>query len=80
MPFAVTLCSCFGWGGSRHGDIPWLPRLSALGGTGKLFATGGGGAGAKGGQLERFETLGVNEGDSSDIKKVNHDEGKNGVS
>eukprot|EP00752_Nemacystus_decipiens_P011816 g10485.t1 len=52
----------------RHGDVPWLPRLSALGGTGKSFAVGGGGA--KGGQCERFETLGVNEGDSSDIKKA----------
>eukprot|EP00903_Cladosiphon_okamuranus_P017533 g16148.t1 len=55
----------------RHCDVPWLPRLSALEGTGKLYAAGGCGVGAKGGlQRERFETLGVNEGDSSDLKKA----------
>lgn len=58
----------------RHGDVPWLPRLSTLGG-GKLFV--GSGGGAKGGQCERFETLGVNEGDSSDIKKVGDPRGRN---
>ncbi|CAM9908675.1 unnamed protein product [Ectocarpus sp. 4 AP-2014] len=61
----------------RHGDVPWLPKLSALGKWGASLGRGvflGGGssrAGAKGLlQDERFETLGVNEGDSSDIKKA----------
>lgn len=59
----------------RHGDVPWLPRLSALGGVGKLVFPGTGGGGGKGGQCERFETLGVNEGDSCDLKKVGREEG-----
>jgi len=63
----MVLCSFV----SRHGDVPWLPRLSALGSSGQLFGARGGG-GVKGPRCERFETLGVNEGDSSDIKKVIH--------
>lgn len=35
-----------------------------------MFA--GTGGGAQGGQFERFETLGVNEGDSADMKKVRY--------
>ncbi|CAM9117550.1 unnamed protein product [Ectocarpus fasciculatus] len=60
----------------RHTDIPWLPKLSALGergaSLGRGFFPGGSNSrgGAKGVQSERFETLGVNEGDSSDIKKA----------
>lgn len=61
----------------RHGDIPWLPKLSALGERGASLGRGvfPGGSNSRGGakgllQDERFETLGVNEGDSSDIKKV----------
>ncbi|CAM9500973.1 unnamed protein product, partial [Hapterophycus canaliculatus] len=64
-----------------HGDIPWLPRLSTLvtggmdGKGGVILGRGGGSPRSRGepgsGHLsERFETLGVNEGDSSDVKKA----------
>ncbi|CAM9582207.1 unnamed protein product, partial [Scytosiphon promiscuus] len=68
---------------TAHGDIPWLPRLSVLlvekgvGGRdgGTLGAGNSGTNQSRGGPcgghcLERFETLGVNEGDSSDVKKA----------
>lgn len=77
MPAFLIRCSL-----RRHGDIPWLPRLSTLLGGGGMDGRGGGklgggdgsvvnrGEAGSGRVLERFETLGVNEGDSSDFKKV----------
>ncbi|CAM9681059.1 unnamed protein product, partial [Laminaria digitata] len=47
----------------RHQDVPWLPKLSTCA------------RGLRGGKVlqqqhERFETLGVSEGDTSDVKKA----------
>lgn len=60
---------------NRYRDIPWLPRLSFLSSRGDDF-----GRSRRTGTLsadrgeeepqERFETLGVSEGDSLDVKKV----------
>ena len=61
---------------NRYRDIPWLPRLSFLssrggGGFGRIRRTGT--LSADRGEeepQERFETLGISEGDSLDVKKV----------
>lgn len=52
--------------GNRHQDIPWLPKLSLGSNSGAVGGTDGRGMQ----HFERFEVLGVSEGDSSDIKKV----------
>lgn len=53
----------------RHEDIPWLPKLS-ISWDGALSETMKAGMGGKDPRCERFETLGVSEGDSSDLKKA----------
>ncbi|CAN0392389.1 unnamed protein product [Ascophyllum nodosum] len=55
----------------RHGDIPWLPRLSPLSGGGYLGRSRMDSWSQRDDeQKEKFETLGVNEGDSIDAKKA----------
>lgn len=57
----------------RHEDIPWLPKLSPIISSINAGQTDGEG---KKVYFERFETLGVSEGDSSHVKKVREGENR----